>query len=85
MYELLRADFASDMNQRPKDQGENLLEAMSKLIDSNTSALDGLISARIDGVRAELNLEIDQIRAEQMKDTPLRREGSPVACVRSYG
>ena len=59
VYALLRADFTADLARRFKEHGENLLLAVDKLIQANTTTLDGLLSARVDGVRDEINLELE--------------------------
>lgn len=76
VYALLRADFTADLDQRFKEHGENLLQAVDKLIQANTTTLDGLLSARVDGVRDEFALELEQIRGEWQKDPPGRVETS---------
>ena len=69
-YELLRADLAVDLDKRFRDQGADLLKAMEKLISTNTSTLDGLLSSRVGRVRAELLMELQQIRGDQSKGSP---------------
>ena len=78
VYELLRADLAVDLDKRFRDQGADLLEAMEKLISMNTSTLDGLLSSRVDGVRDELLMEMEQIRGDQLKgSSPPQEDPSP--------
>ena len=64
VYALLRADFSAYLDQRFKEHGDTLLQAVDKLIQANTTALDALLSARVDGVRDEFALEIEQVRGE---------------------
>lgn len=68
VYKLLRTDLTSDLEQRLKGQGDVLLQPMEKLIEANTATLDGLISARMDGVREEMALKLEQICGELHKD-----------------
>ena len=78
VYELLRADLAVDLDKRFRDQGAGLLKAMEKLISTNTSTLDGLLSSRVDGVRDELLMEMEQIRGDQLKgSSPPQEDPSP--------
>ncbi|KAI4977220.1 hypothetical protein ZWY2020_051119 [Hordeum vulgare] len=76
VYSLLRADFTADLDQRFKDHGENLLQAVNNLIQANTATLDGLLTAPVDGVREELALELEAIRGEWQREAPRRGEAS---------
>ncbi|KAE8817460.1 hypothetical protein D1007_04883 [Hordeum vulgare] len=69
VYSLLRADFTADLDQRFKAHGEDLLEAVDKLIQDNTATLDGLLSARVDEAREELALEVEAFRSDWRKET----------------
>ncbi|KAE8821897.1 hypothetical protein D1007_00091 [Hordeum vulgare] len=68
MYSLLRADFTADMDHRFKDHGENLLQAVDKHIQANTATLDGLLTARVDGVQEELGLEFETLCSDWQKE-----------------
>ena len=74
VYALLRADFTADLDQRFKEHGDTLLQAVDKLIQANTTALDALLSARVDGVRDEFALEIEQVRGERPREQTGRIE-----------
>ena len=57
VYELLHHEIVSD----------TLLHSMSKLLEANNATLDGLMSVRVDGVREELALDQEQIKASMYK------------------
>ncbi|KAE8787375.1 hypothetical protein D1007_38693 [Hordeum vulgare] len=57
-----------DLDHLFKEQGAYLLQAMAKLIDANMETLDGLLSARIDGVHGEVMMELEQLRGEMPKE-----------------
>ena len=73
VYALLRADFTTDLDQRFKEHGNNLLQAIDKLIQANTTTLDALLLARVDGVRDEFALKSKQVHSERLRE--------PTGCV----
>ena len=80
VFDLLRHEINIDLDQKLKAQGESLLKSMSKMLEANNSALDNLMSARADGIREEITLDIEQVRADVNKlesvDQGPRPEGS---------
>ncbi|KAI5021108.1 hypothetical protein ZWY2020_054518 [Hordeum vulgare] len=76
VYSLLRADFTADLDHRFRDHDERLLQEIDKLIQANTTTLDGLLTARVDGVREELALELEAIRGDWQKEPLGRGEAS---------
>ncbi|KAI5001190.1 hypothetical protein ZWY2020_011149 [Hordeum vulgare] len=63
-HSRLTQDFAKSVDRKFKVQGEEIIKFVSRMLKDTTAALDGLIFARIDGARAELSLDVEQIRAE---------------------
>lgn len=62
VYELLRADATQDIEQIQKllkDQGEQMLQTMNKMLEANNAALDSLISARVDAVHQEVAIDME--------------------------
>ncbi|KAE8769509.1 hypothetical protein D1007_58887 [Hordeum vulgare] len=64
VYSLLRADFIADLDQRFKAHNENLLQVVDKLIQANNTTLDGLLTARVNGVEEGFGLELEAVRAD---------------------
>ncbi|KAE8792234.1 hypothetical protein D1007_33398 [Hordeum vulgare] len=68
VYELLRTNFAMDIDHRFKEHSVDLLQMVSKLIDANTATLNGLLSACIDDVHDEVLMELEQLHGEMPKE-----------------
>ncbi|KAE8807366.1 hypothetical protein D1007_16424 [Hordeum vulgare] len=81
MYSLLWTDFTADLDQHFKAHEENLLQAVDKLIQANNTTLDGLLTARVDGVWEELALELEAVRADWPKESPGRGKASATRLV----
>lgn len=64
IYELLKVDFNNSVDKRFKDQRDNILGAVCKMLDETTETLDGIITARVDGVREELSGDLAQMRSD---------------------
>ena len=64
IHEILKSSISDDLDHRFKVHGDDLLKSMTKLLQDTTRTLDCLISSRIDGVRSEINLDMEQIRQE---------------------
>ena len=67
VYELLRHEFADDLDRKLKTQAESLLQSMSKIIDANNTTLDKLMTARADRIRDEIALDLEQLRTNLYK------------------
>ena len=67
VYELIRTEFAADLDSRFKEQGEVLLRSMTRLLEANNATLDGLLSVRVDDVREEMAIELEQLKADANK------------------
>ncbi|XP_073360196.1 uncharacterized protein [Aegilops tauschii subsp. strangulata] len=67
IYELLRHEFSNDLDDTLRTHGESLLKSMSKMMERNNTMLDGLMSARANGIREELAIDLEQIRSDLYK------------------
>ncbi|KAE8805224.1 hypothetical protein D1007_18779 [Hordeum vulgare] len=76
VYSLLWADFTADLDQRFKDHGELLLQEVVKLIKANTATLDRLLTARVDGAREKLHLELEHHQSDGSRELQARGETS---------
>ena len=65
IHDFVKSAVADDLEQRLKSHSDYFLKSMTKLLQESTKTLDGLISARIDGVHSELHLDIKQIRSDR--------------------
>ena len=59
IHEFVKAAVTDDLEQRLKVHSDDLLKSMTKLLQESTKTLDGLITARVDGVHSELHLDIE--------------------------
>lgn len=64
IHELLRGELNEGLDLKLLQQGEGIIQSVTKMLKEATEALDGLISNRIDGARDEFNLDMEQIREE---------------------
>ena len=64
LYELLKSVITNDLDRKLKEQHDDVLASVSKVLDSRFNAL----SSKLDSMREDIGVDLGQIRLEKDKE-----------------